>query len=82
MKMTYDAANGGLSVLFAELAIVSSTEVKPGIVLDLDGEGRLVGVTLRNAKDVLPRGVDPMVIAEAQAETDDIAAAAAHGSTA
>ena len=82
MKMTYDAAGDELSVRFTDIAVHGFDEVKPGIVLALDDEGRLVGITLRKAKDVLAKGVDPFAMAEAEAQTDDIAAAAAHGSTA
>ena len=82
MKTTYDAANDGLTVRFTDVAVHSSDEVKPGIALDLDGEGRLVGITLRKAKDILARSIDPFSMAETEAEADDIAAAAAHGSTA
>ena len=82
MKMTYNAASGSLSIRFTDIAVQTSDEVKPGVVLDLDDEGRLVGITLPKAKDILTKGADPFEMAEAEAQTDDIAAAAAHGSTA
>ena len=65
MKTTYDAASDGLTVRFTDVAVHSSDEVKPGVALDLDGEGRLVGITLRGAKDVLARSIDPFGMAEA-----------------
>ena len=82
MKTSYDADGGTLSIHFTDAAAATSEEVKPGILLDLDGDGRLVGFTIRNAKAVLPASIDPFKLAELEEQTENIAAAAAHGSTA
>ena len=46
MKSRYDAEADALYVQLAEARVVGSEEVRPGIVLDLDDAGRVVGIEI------------------------------------
>lgn len=43
---------------FADAAVVQSEEVRPGIVLDYDAEGRVVAVEIIDASEHLSTGAD------------------------
>ncbi|MFL5199094.1 MAG: DUF2283 domain-containing protein [Microvirga sp.] len=49
MKTRYDPEADALYVRFAEAKIVESEEVRPGVVLDFDAEGRIVGMEILDA---------------------------------
>jgi uncharacterized protein YuzE len=49
MKLEYDAETDAVSIRFAEGRIVESEEVSPGVVLDFDGDGRIVGMEVLGA---------------------------------
>lgn len=44
MRLKIDRGNDALYLRLDESAIVESQEVESGIILDFDGEGRLVGI--------------------------------------
>ncbi len=46
MKLKVDKANDALYFRLDESAIVESEEVRPGVILDFDKEGRVVGVEI------------------------------------
>ena len=58
MKTRYDPEVDALYVRFAEAKIVESEEVRPGVVLDFDAEGRIVGMEILDASEHLARGAD------------------------
>ncbi|MGH8510177.1 MAG: DUF2283 domain-containing protein [Gammaproteobacteria bacterium] len=60
MKVTYDPAVDVLRIVFRDVAIQESDEHKPGVVLDYDKEGNIVGLEVLNASQRVenPRGVD------------------------
>ncbi|MDA1050936.1 MAG: DUF2283 domain-containing protein [Planctomycetota bacterium] len=60
MKVTYDPEVDVLRILFRDVPIEESDEDKPGIILDYDGDGNIVGLEVLNASQRVenPRGVD------------------------
>jgi len=48
MKLKVDKKNDTLYLRLDENAIVESEEVRPGVILDFDGNGRVVGVEFLN----------------------------------
>ena len=49
MKVTYDQELDVLRILFSETEIDESDEDKPGIVLDYDKDGNIVGLEVLDA---------------------------------
>lgn len=60
MKVTYDSEVDVLRVLFRDTPIEESDEDKPGVILDYDKDGNLVGLEVLNASQRIenPRGVE------------------------
>ena len=58
MKSRYDAQADALYVRFSETPVAESEEVRPGLVLDFDAEGRIVAVEILDASEHLARGID------------------------
>jgi uncharacterized protein YuzE len=65
MKVIYDPAVDVLRILFRDVPIEESDEDKPGVILDYDKDGNLVGLEVLNASQRVenPRGVDYAVTA-------------------
>ena len=65
MKVTYDPEVDVLRILFRDTPIEESDEDKPGVILDYDKEGNVVGLEVLNASQRVenPRGVDYAVTA-------------------
>ena len=65
MKVTYDPEVDVLRILFRNTPIEESDEDKPGVILDYDKEGNIVGVEVLNASQRIknPRGVDYAITA-------------------
>jgi uncharacterized protein YuzE len=49
MKITYDPEVDVLSIIFSDAAIEESDEEKPGVILDYDKDGNIVGMEILNA---------------------------------
>lgn len=49
MKIDYDPATDALYVRLSEHPIIESEQVKPGIVLDYDESGNVVGIEVLSA---------------------------------
>jgi uncharacterized protein YuzE len=60
MKVTYSPDVDVLRIRFRDAPIEESDEDKPGVILDYDKEGNLVGLEVLNASRRVenPRGVD------------------------
>jgi uncharacterized protein YuzE len=60
MKVTYDPEVDVLRILFREAPIDESDEDKPGIILDYDKDGNIVGLEVLNASKRVenPRSVE------------------------
>ena len=65
MKVTCDPEVDVLRILFRDVPIEESDEDKPGVILDYDKDGTLVGMEVLNASQRVenPRGVDYAVTA-------------------
>lgn len=49
MKVKYDAEVDVMRIIFSESEISESDEEKPGIILDYDIKGNIVGIEILNA---------------------------------
>jgi uncharacterized protein YuzE len=49
MNIDYDQASDILSMLFSSTPIDESDEVKPGVILDYDAVGNVVGIEILDA---------------------------------
>jgi uncharacterized protein YuzE len=60
VKVTYDAKVDVLRILFRDVAVEESDEDKPGVILDYDAGGNIVGLEVLDASKRVenPRGVD------------------------
>jgi uncharacterized protein YuzE len=56
MKLKVDEKSDALYLRLNEAAIVESEEVEPGVVLDFDKRGRVVGVEILGLKARVKRG--------------------------
>jgi uncharacterized protein YuzE len=54
--ITYDPEADAAYVSFSDAVVTDSAEVSPGVVLDYDGEGRVVGIELLGARKTLAPG--------------------------
>jgi uncharacterized protein YuzE len=65
MKVIYDPEVDVLRILFRNVPIEESDEDKPGVILDYDKDGNVVGMEVLNASKRVenPRGVDYAVTA-------------------
>lgn len=61
MRMTYDPDVDALRLRLSEAPVEESAEVAPNVVLDFDGEGRVVGIEVLFVSD-LP-DANPMELA-------------------
>ena len=50
MKMRYDSEGDVLYVQFSDVQIDGSEEIRPGVILDYDEEGRIVGIEVLDAR--------------------------------
>jgi YD repeat-containing protein len=64
MKTLYDREADALYVRFSEAEVVDSEEVSGGVVLDYDGEGRIVAIELLDASKHLAAGTQLPTAAE------------------
>ena len=64
MKVTYDADVDVLRILLNNRPIEESDEDKPGIVIDYDQDGNIVGIEILNASQRVenPRSVEYAVM--------------------
>ena len=60
MKVTYDPDVDVMRILFRDAPIEESDEDKPGVILDSDRDGNIVGLEILNASRRVenPRGVE------------------------
>ena len=49
MKVTYDPEVDALTIILSDVAVEESDEAKPGVILDYDANGNIVGLEILNA---------------------------------
>lgn len=49
MRVTYDPEVDALSIVLSEALVEESDEAKPGVILDYDAAGNVVGLEILNA---------------------------------
>jgi uncharacterized protein YuzE len=54
MRVRMDEAADALYIRLQETAIVESEEVSPGVILDFDESGRVVGIEMLGVRQRLP----------------------------
>jgi uncharacterized protein YuzE len=62
VQLHYDKVTDAAYVRFSAQAVVESEEVAPGVVLDYDADGKMVGMEVLDARAHLPP--DGLVAAE------------------
>jgi uncharacterized protein YuzE len=60
MKVTYDAEVDALSLILHDAPVEESDEVRPGVILDYDVVGNVVGLEILNASKRVdnPKAID------------------------
>lgn len=60
IKATYDPEVDALTIILSDAAVEESDEAKPGVVLDYDVEGNIVGLEILNASKRVdnPKAID------------------------
>lgn len=58
MKTVYDSETDALYLRFTDAAILESEEVRPGLILDFDQNGKIVAVEILDASQHLAPGTD------------------------
>jgi uncharacterized protein YuzE len=65
MRMKYDREADALYVHFSDAKIDGSEEVRPGVILDYDKEGRIVGIEVLDAgRQMAPDALSGLQAAE------------------
>ncbi len=65
MKVTYDSEADVIQIILRETAVDESDESKPGVILDYDKAGEIIGIEILNAsrRTMNPRSVEYAVSA-------------------
>jgi uncharacterized protein YuzE len=60
MKVTYDPEVDALTIILSDVSVEESDEAKPGVILDYDCEGNIVGLEILNASKRVdnPKAID------------------------
>ena len=71
MKVTYDPEVDVLRIVFSSVEIEESDEDKPGVIIDYDKTGNVVGMEILNASKRVenPQGVEYSVVAKGKKKT-------------
>ena len=54
MKLHYDPEADALYVRFSDQRVLESEEVRPGLILDFDDEGRIVAIEMLDVRKQMP----------------------------
>lgn len=56
MRVRFDQEADALYIRFDKSSIVESEEIRPGVMLDLDERGEIIGIEMLRASERLPGG--------------------------
>lgn len=64
MKVTYDSEVDVLRIILSDALIEESDEEKPGVIIDYDKDGNIVGIEILDASERVtnPRSVEYAVV--------------------
>ena len=54
MQTTYDRDANAIYVKFSDAMVAGTEELRPGLIVDFDKEGRIIGIEMLNARMQLP----------------------------
>ena len=54
MKLEYDSAADAAYVKLADVEIVDSEEVRPGVIVDYDAQDRVIGIEILHVRKTRP----------------------------
>ena len=57
LSLSYDREADAAFVRFSEGVIVESEEVRPGVVLDFDADGKIIAMEVLGATSLLPKAM-------------------------
>lgn len=58
MKTSYEKNVDALDIRFADASVADSQEGRPGVVIDVDQDGRMAGIELLDASEHVAAGAD------------------------
>jgi len=60
MKVTYDPEVDALTIVLSDVAVEESDEARPGVILDYDANGNIVGLEILSASKRVdnPKAID------------------------
>lgn len=67
MKRTpieYDAQSDTLQVYLSDAPIEESAEVQPGLIVDYDAAGNIVGIEVLDASEIIKRSSEPITVGQ------------------
>jgi len=59
MKLRYDKKNDALYIRFNDKRYFESDEVREGVIFDYDKKGKIIGIEILDASEVLPKDFVP-----------------------
>ena len=68
MRVTYDPKVDALRIMLKDVPIEESDEQSPGVILDYDQEGNIVGIEVLNASERLdnPQACEYLILSESK----------------
>lgn len=62
--INYDAQSDTLQVYLSDAPIEESAELQPGLIVDYDAAGNIVGIELLDASEIVNRSPEPISAAK------------------
>lgn len=62
IPIEYDAQSDTLQVYLSDAPIEESAELRPGLIVDYDATGNIVGIELLDASEIIKRTSEPIAV--------------------